>query len=473
MKIQNILVSGLTAGDKGSSGYRDPEDGSGTGKDDGLLLGWLSSGSYFLDTIVLQGANSSNALIGAVTQSDETNATPLVQFWRVNFGTALNNGNETLSSGFIENFAAGQAYYYYSSLDGDGYMISVPDADQGTRDENGYKKIIKGIVQTEVPLAGRGDGVFYINPILDGLTEGYGTAESPYLISSARQLYAVAYALNTWNQENLLQLLYNVTMLPEGLEQTDQSGGSVVYYAIREGVLQEGYTAEKVLEHLRTAYYRLSENIDMSLINPTGWDSVNQSEGTVYIGIGTYQHPFAGDFNGRGYSIVLKDHGLLGYVDGANVSNLTLAADENGINLAENDQKNGVGAGSGQKDRYFGLVADVILGNDNYFTNLTVGGKVIVGDATDLYFGGYVGYIEAGTLILNSVPNQYDATLALYRDKDNLIRYQGTELEFRYASVCPLLRDGYIIYEGGESQQYILTGFNAPEARVNEEYEPV
>ncbi len=518
--VKRVSVSALTSGDGTAKGDN---------RDDGVLLGRMSGGKFNVDTLELGESVNANAVVGSVvTAAGDTTSIPLLQFRRVNFGTTLENNK--LTSAFIENFNAKDAlgYYYYYSLDGAQYEFKVKDAPE-VRDENGYVTTPLQHDPSGKGVFARGRGHFTINPMLEGITEGYGTEAYPYLLSSPRQLHAIAEAIRSWdtNGEALKVLLPNLTMLkeqePPTTDDTTEGGTQTTTctctakcteqaqdtscpvcqsdinaceftevtpetasYAIEGGVfVQENggnkFTPKEVLEHLRTAVYRLKDNIDMSTFKLEDTDmEKTDTDGTPYfktdyIGIGTYAHPFAGKFNGRGYTVLLDDHGLFGYVDGLSISNMNITTPYNKrLNVSGAHPEDTLGEGAGHDDTtYIGSIADVVLGGDNYISNVNVSTEFVV-DATrtDLYVGGYVGYVEAGTVILSNLMDGFADDFTVYSDMTSDATVSNpTDGETRYAGICPKTKDGYILYEGDSVEDsVVLSGFNLMAGKVNHEY---
>ena len=436
VKLQNI-TSELTSVASGQAGQTA-----------GLLLGWIAGGNYNLDTLELSSGNA-QALVGKVTQPAQTQQT-MVQFWKTNFNTLL-TGHQ-LQYAFIDQFDAGVGYYYYHYTDEEKYKFELNYVDGKV--ERPQKEAVSG-----VQAVGKNDENFYINPMVEGLTDGYGTEEYPYLISSAKQLYAIAMALKTYNAAALTTLIPNLTML-----KTPEEGEPYEVMAINNGAFN-GYDAVAILEHLRTAYYRQVSDIDMTTYDVTKEDGdVQDQMGSVYVGIGTYQHPFKGNFDGRGYELILKDHGLFGYLDGAVIRNLHLKTLTNKTLT--------ITAQSQPAVSYHGAVADVVLGGDNFISNIKLETRfdVISAEGHNVYVGGFIAFVEAGTVIISNQMADFAKELAIYEDGAQITSAHAKSGVY-YAGVCPQVKDGYLIYEGDNvDQNTILSGFTLPQAQVNHEY---
>ena len=130
--------------------------------------------------------------------------------------------------------------------------------------------------------------------------------------------------------------------------------------------------------------------------------------------------------------------GLFKYIKGAVIQNLH-------VTTSVNPAKNGVlvtSAGTAEEqESYNGLVASVVLGGDNIFDNLIVSGKITVDNNGvtngNTYAGGYLGYIEAGTVTLVNLPESYVLNFKVYANGSTV-----SPDDTHYASICPVVKDG-------------------------------
>ena len=91
-------------------------------------------------------------------------------------------------------------------------------------------------------------------------------------------------------------------------------------------------------------------------------------------------------------------------------------------------------------------------------------GKITV-DANakgNTYAGGYLGYIEAGTVTLVNLPDNYIFNFSVVADSANI------SSDEHYASICPVVKDGYILYDGDNPSHSVIFADEMPAGRVNE-----
>ncbi|NCB52320.1 MAG: hypothetical protein EOM54_10615, partial [Clostridia bacterium] len=422
-----------------------------------LLAGYIAGGVHDLQNIEItlpdgySNSMHSGAIVGDHPLADAligrvTGDTTMLELQRVAFpptheaaaGQSIPNPDDQLHyfdiATFISQFDAGSAYYYYDSFtDLDKYAYEIDDA---------------------VMPASCGNSQIVINPPKGRLDRGYGTAESPFIIDSPDQLYALATVISN-NGETLggdgagrLQQVNGLTIPDE----TDTAGRA------------------EIIDYLETAHYRLISDIDFTLTNLTG-----------YKGVGSLTNPFAGTFDGRGHTVTLSagdnisetggqdqaanSIGLFKYIKGANIQNLHVTtvsdSDKNGVLVTST-------TGSASDNSYNGLIAAIVLGGDNVLDNVMVSGKITIGSVGlgngNTYAGGYIGHVEAGIVQLINLPEDYAYHFQIFAD--------GSTVAFddaRYASICPSVKDGYILYDGDDpSTSVMLSGDDVLSGRVNE-----
>ncbi len=420
-----------------------------------LLIGYIRSGVhtfsdiYMTDTLPTVKAD---ALIGLV---DGTQT--VLQLSRVDFPEITASTKYFNTATFISNFAAGTATYSYNSL----------------TDEN----IFEYKVDSNILPASQGNQTISINPADASLDIGLGTAESPFMIYSAAQLFALARVIQTNGKATLGEGAGNLTSinLPQSFKEKFEDD---------ERTFDNPNYVNALVEYLASAHYRLMDDIDFC-----------EEKVLNYVGIGSVDIPFKGSFDGRNFKVTLSagvmqtssekdtaksDFGLFGYISGATIRNLVVTTETTEIEgnkifitgKATND--NGV-----VDESYNGMVAAVVLGGDNVLDNITVAGEVIVAfydkegkpittyraEDKKVYFGGYIGHIEAGTVTLINMPENYCSGLRVW----NVNELPSTDSK-HFASVCPSVKDGYIFSDGNQHTTVLLPsmGDGIINGKVNE-----
>ncbi|NCC66584.1 MAG: hypothetical protein EOM14_00110, partial [Clostridia bacterium] len=422
-----------------------------------LLAGYITGGVHAFTNIeitlpdgysnhvenntVVGDAPLADALIGRVTGD-----TTMLELQRVAFpatyvaeaGQSIPNPDDQLHyfgiATFISQFDAGSAYYYYDSY---------TDLDK-------YAYVIDNAVMP----ASRGSSQIVINPPKGSLDRGYGTAESPFIIDSPDQLYALATAISN-NGETLGGTEAGRLQTVNGYTITDNTSAAA---------------RAAIIDYLLTAHYRVIADIDFSETKLTG-----------YKGIGSLTNPFAGTFDGRGHTITLsigdnisetgaQDQasagiGLFKYIMGADILNLH-------VTTSSDNADNGVlvtSTTSNESDSsYNGLVAAIALGGDNVLDNVIVSGKITVNSEGlangNTYAGGYIGHIEAGTVSLINLPEYSVFNFKVYA-AGSIVAASDSH----YASICPSVKDGYVLYDGDDpSTSVYLSGDDVLSGKVNE-----
>lgn len=251
----------------------------------------------------------------------------------------------------------------------------------------------------------------FVNPRNGNLTEGCGTYEDPYIITNGKQLLSL-YCYLTGN------VSYNSMFAMDGTEATAwlvnpiANGAEDGRCADPTTHTAEMFTATNTnfptRDELRTAYYLITEDVDLSSYQDLNDVVINQD----FSGIGSTAYPFAGVMAGRKLdgsrpTITLPDtvegrsqnnYGLFQYVKGAAIKDLIIydiqGADStktSNICVSEN------GAG----------VAAVVLGGDNIIDHVEVNlgtrisreGSLNVTAAT----GAYVGTVRRGTVLIRNM----------------------------------------------------------------------
>lgn len=301
----------------------------------------------------------------------------------------------------------------------------------------------------------------FVNPRNGSITEGCGTYEDPYVINNRQQFLTLyCYLLTDTNTHTYDSIFY----VPDGEGHSSWSvnpigGGSdsggrcnLTTGADSHTAVEYGKTGFPTRDELRTAYYIITEDIDLSDFEDLNEYVLNRD----FCGLGTTDYPFAGVLAGKKAdgstpTITLPEtradrfqayYGLIQYMKGAVVKDLILEGDN--IRVSN--------AGGG--------VAAVALGGDNIIDNVTVK-LTLVTNSEGSISGGYVGLVKRGSVIIRNMEkkNVENYSVALYTSnmtppipitKDNHLNYK------KNCRVIGWVEDGCVLYEGAnvnESQK--------------------
>ncbi len=437
--ISDITVDGIKS-IGGTFKRPDKNDVNGTS----ALIGYISGGVHNISDIHIKnmataGEDRADAMIGRVTGSET-----LLQMTRIEFPTATATTDRFFEiATFISNFGHGSAIYSFdSALDDPKYEYIIEETVLPTDDKDGASNVI-------------------INPAVGVLDIGLGTKESPFVIYSAAQLAALALAIQS--DGKTLGGMKDDGTAPAG-NLAAVNGYDIP--ATQETDADVKKCSEYVKE-LAKAHYRLSCDIDFYSAKVMG-----------YNGLGTAKHPFSGVFDGKGYTVTLSagcikptvgdkesaksNFGLFGYISGAAIRNLIIDTgprDENAVHVQSTTDDDGIS--------YNGMVAAVMLGGDTVLDNIRVQGVVNVEDASvgkAVYIGGYVGHVEAGTLILINVPENFNKNLFVFSGGAPV-----SPDDKHFAGICPSVKDGFIVFDGEDPTTGVhISGGSQKSGKVNE-----
>lgn len=269
----------------------------------------------------------------------------------------------------------------------------------------------------------------YVNPRNGDITEGCGTYEDPYIISNSKQLLTLYLYLTGKTEYESVFRGAGTTDDAAGVWKVVKVGGnsnnsnecSVVNgEEIKHSAVNYGSEGFPTRDDLRTAYYKISADINLGTIN----DMNDKNIAGEYCGLGCEEYPFAGVIigtkdNGTGnYKITLPKQGtknvtnngstyevqltqsafgLIQYMQGAVIKDLDI---ENSGH-SENAYYNVTECGGG--------VAAIVSGGDNIIDNVNVRVNFNIcieqedGSLYDIKgIGGYVGVVENGSVIFRN-----------------------------------------------------------------------
>lgn len=449
----------------------------------------------YSDNTILAAA----ALIGQVGSSTANNCD-------VRFSDIEVDGRAYSSSGGSDSnhiFRYASFIYNYDSIDNASinkcfglYTFTKADADSGNvtygeeiKDGVGYfdmdadtalqEKIANAVAGKYLPYTYITKDI-YVNPRNGNLTEGCGTYEDPYIISSAKQLltlYCYLTGLNAYdgifsigdgsNQGWTVNKFANGNS--EGrCDATADGHIQVSFKKDNTGKVNEEFPTR---DELRSAYYKITKDINLSVYQ----DANDKVMGENFSGIGSIEYPFAGVMigdkgnTGGKPTITLpkniessdvrywENYGLFQYVKGAVVKNIHI---QTVPEAGENTKIFVSGVGGG--------VAANVVGGDNIIDNVSVdmgfNVKADTNKAGTVYSsttmaGAYVGYVKHGSVIVRNMEKsdieKYDIGY-LVNNTRTVVDTQERSNFKKCSRLIGFVADGAVIYEGA-----VTTGADA------------
>lgn len=325
-----------------------------------------------------------------------------------------------------------------------------------------------------------------VNPKSGDILRGCGTYEDPYIIESAKQFLTLYRYVNEPEKADTEDYQYQTfykgwKVILTGTDANDDFCGNKKHEAalataataasaitrtvtvdeIEYSFTGTGGTDARVFgesdfptpDQLSQAYYQLDEDIDLSGITKGTYAQIAQE----FVGFGTLDRPFTGVWygkdpeNGAIHTVTLPDkksdaiygaYGFIQYAKGAVVKDLVLATTNSFANstYALTNITNASSTGVA------GSVFAYIVGGDNVIDNVTT--SVRFRTTGHSIIGGYVGIIKKGGLILRNVT---DASIKNFRI---LSSWKGAGA--LWAGITGKVEDGYILYEGSGSTDYVI-----------------
>ncbi len=325
-----------------------------------------------------------------------------------------------------------------------------------------------------------------VNPKSGDILKGCGTYEDPYIIETTKQFLTLYRYINEPEKEENKDFQYQefyknwkiimigndadfcatkhevalatASTLPEHIDKVSEDGKySFTGYGAKDARVfgEEGFPTP---DELAQAYYQLGADIDLSGITNVTYGQIAQD----FVGFGTLDRPFIGVWYGRDYkdssiihTITLPDketdstyttYGFIQYAQGAVIKDLIIESPYNEDGTARlQTQIKGTWESAG------GSVIACILGGDNIIDGVTSKAHLqnIDGNAS---VGGYVGVVKKGGLILR---NMTETSLSEYTFSLSGVGDWNRGL---YGVVAGKVEDGYILYEGADSDSYLYEG---------------
>lgn len=229
-----------------------------------------------------------------------------------------------------------------------------------------------------------------VNLASPDLTEGCGTYDDPYIISSPGQLIRAADFING----NTPQTGWKVNKVTNS--DSIKTGENVNHSEYEVG--KSGWDDAGMRNYMRGAYYQIKKDLsgDLTLKSFAGFGSVN--------------NPFVGVFDGNGKTIIIENAGS-GFINvsyGSVVQNLTIqytgSKTLTGSLPEDSDNKHEVYA-----DTYFGGIIGTVQGGDSMINDVTVkfNPEFTITTSNKLNglqcAGGFVGLIQGGGVVFRNM----------------------------------------------------------------------
>ncbi|MGM9959013.1 MAG: beta strand repeat-containing protein [Erysipelotrichaceae bacterium] len=274
-----------------------------------------------------------------------------------------------------------------------------------------------------------------INIISPDLTDGCGTYDDPYIITSTRQLQFAAKFINGGNPQTGWKV--NMVIDQEQIETGQGSNHSGFIFAA-------GTTDQEkanMRDYMRGAYYK----IDPDLIT-------NELTLNDFPGFGSVAYPFVGVIDGSGKTVKIdaanNESGLINVSYGSVVRNLTIHYTGKKTFSAKmpEDADNSKTA---YAQSYFGGIIGTVLGGDSLVDDVkvTFANEFSITTSYDLQCaGGFVGLIQGGGVVFR---NMGDTT----RNSG----YTGTNRTYYVDKYIGRVLDGYAINEEGSGTDASVT----------------
>lgn len=468
-KFTDITCDGIRLANydaKGTPGYR------------GLLLGYVrDDANIILDGITTTAdygadVHAAAALISRVGTSSADNVKIYFKNMQVEDAkeTVFRYASFIYNYDFVDNADANRSFglYLFSKEDntrgnvtyGAELALGVHYSDQN-RDADLETVIANAKNDMYNPYVYQVKDIF-VNPRNGNLTEGCGTYEDPYVISNSKQLlnlYLYLTGNTSYNELFRMDGTADTAWLVNPIAGEDASGRCQdpnSHTPKQYG--KEGETGFPTRDELRTAYYLITEDIDLSDITDLNDAVINSDFG----GLGTTTYPFAGVLVGRKSdgskpSITLPNtragrsqayYGLIQYMQGAVVKNLTIQ-DVHGADPGETANICVSSAGGG--------IAAVSLGGDNIIDDVTVNMTLRLnrdGTSVTAKTGGYVGEVRKGTVLVRNMQKEdlenYHAAYYSGGAYVTLTNSVWQQYQSAYKENCRMIGwvlDGAVLYE--------------------------
>lgn len=277
-----------------------------------------------------------------------------------------------------------------------------------------------------------------INTKSADLTEGCGTYDDPYLITSPGQLLRAAQFINGGKPQRGWKV--NKVTAP-GTIKTDENANHTEYEV---GTL--GWTDGTMRDYLRGAYYQIQDDLDLS----------------NFPGFGSGTYAFVGVIDGNGKTVKINaaknESGLINVSFGSVVRNLTI--EYSGTQTFTGEAKDTDNKSNNVTEKsYFGGIIGTVKGGDSLIDNVTVkfDTKFSITTSNDLQCaGGFVGLIQGGGVVFR---NMGDTT------KNPGYTGKGSKNQYYVDTYIGRVLDGYAINEVETAETGASVTFAAGEGK--------
>ncbi|MCR5458016.1 MAG: hypothetical protein K6F14_08060 [Clostridiales bacterium] len=296
------------------------------------------------------------------------------------------------------------------------YTYPVSSTAQSSDPDFAFDSYFLKYVNTAYNSTKDSDGRFYrelkVNVVAEGLTDGCGTYNDPYIITSGSQFEAVAAFINNGDPDSLGKI-----RLPKDSSQFDTLDENITgarwctgdsYHAdyVKNDDISfkpdtdntaSDWTVTNVQYYLVNAYYKINTDLELS---------------DTYVGLGgkTSNTAFRGVIIGNSVTINNKSSNpFINVSNGCVVKNITIVVDNGGFTLNQaNCGNDNAYFGYNSMCQYYGGIIGEIMGGDNIIDNcyvrfnnstITLSGTY----GTIVPVGGYVGVIVFGGLIFKNM----------------------------------------------------------------------
>lgn len=405
----------------------------------GLMIDSIYSSEVNMYGItVLPGATvSADALIGY-----QTNDSSKTVFEHID----LNEAIDQLEYGmFFYNYDEGLSIYWYDDGDFEATEINTDIITPGLVNIEGEKRVVdKEHIDDETYTYAYKRNKVEINPMTAHIIHGNGTKDDPFVISNVAQLTSLQLAFKGLGQIAgkdewfVGEIKNNPDFDPEDSTTWELYGAH--NYVTWDQTDTEA-TRKSKLEHIRSAYYVITEDINLHEVPDIYEDYAIAAAG--YLGLGTDTFPFSGSFDGS-YSydeatntlskkavnstITLNtyagdkayQYGLIKYANGARVSNLNITS-------PKDDEGNYLPVDLAYTTAKYGMAIAVITGGDNVIDNVNISGAVNLTTKPNTNeqieansnVGGLVGYVMAGTVTFTNMEQDAVKDFKAYRYRED------------------------------------------------------
>ena len=252
-----------------------------------------------------------------------------------------------------------------------------------------------------------------VNVMIEGLTEGCGTYNHPYILKNADQMDAL---YNLLNGSNVVSLRLPISKTLDywcngSTADCSECTDCALYTLDGPNYTSTGnvtWTVEEAREYAAGAYYRVEDSFEITSSSFGGLGSVSVGD--------KYKYAFRGVIVGKNENVTITNKTqspLIKVSNGCVVRNLSIAVNTSAEVVTGNktDKEFGYGLGS----IFYGGVIGEIMGGDNIIDNVRLSytnnsGKSLNINSSNGYLstvGGYVGVIVNGGLIFRNMSTSH------------------------------------------------------------------